>query len=324
MNLYRYVANNPLNNTDPSGLCGSSINYGGTSYLSNYTSYASSLSIGATNYTSLYQTSGNLATSGFSGNASALAQSSTGFAFSTSSDSVAQLGSIAWAATKGGVLGLGQVGLNVANAVTDLPVDVANLAVHAYNFVADTGNAVADLAASGGWVLGHSGSGTTFPTASYYQSWNWSQSTLVDESNAVHDTSVAAAKLLLPLAAEKAAKLASVAQETRLTQFSEAPNTTSLPISAQKQAGHIPGTPQYANRINQGKTTSAFFGEQSGNAWTQRAWQKGTPTADPNIKIYDAGVSVGTGPNGGMQTQIRVVRDSQGRIHGTPWGPEKR
>ena len=96
-----------------------------------------------------------------------------------------------------------------------------------------------------------------------------------------------------------------------------------LPIAEQKQAGHIPGTPQYANRIRQGKTTSAFFGEKSGNEWTQRAWREGTPTADPKIKIYDAGVSVGTGPNGGMQTQVRVSIDSQGRIHGTPWGPEK-
>ncbi|MGD9789581.1 MAG: RHS repeat-associated core domain-containing protein [Phycisphaerales bacterium] len=57
-----------------------------------------------------------------------------------------------------------------------------------------------------------------------------------------------------------------------------------LPIAAQKQAGHIPGTPQYANRIKQGKTTSAFFGEESGYKWTQKAWREGTPTADPKIK----------------------------------------
>lgn len=99
--------------------------------------------------------------------------------------------------------------------------------------------------------------------------------------------------------------------------------TVDVPIASQKQAGHIPGTPQYANRIKQGKTTSAFFGEKSGNAWTQRAWREGIPTA-PGIKLYDPGVSVGTGPNGGMQSQIRVVIDGQGRIHGTPWGPEKR
>ncbi|HUT57768.1 MAG TPA: RHS repeat-associated core domain-containing protein, partial [Phycisphaerae bacterium] len=96
-----------------------------------------------------------------------------------------------------------------------------------------------------------------------------------------------------------------------------------VPIATQKQAGHVPGTPQYANRLKQGKTTSTFFGEKSGNAWTQKGWREGTPTGDPNIKIYDAGVSVGTGPNGGMQTRVRVVRDSKGRIHGTPWGPER-
>ena len=95
-----------------------------------------------------------------------------------------------------------------------------------------------------------------------------------------------------------------------------------MPIHFQKQAGHIPGTPQYKNRIKQGKTTSGFFGEGSGNAWTQKAWRDGIPTGDPKIKIFDAGVSVGTGPNGGMQKQIRSVMDDQGRIHGTPWGPE--
>ena len=34
-------------------------------------------------------------------------------------------------------------------------------------------------------------------------------------------------------------------------------------ISAQKQAGHISGTPQNANRLKQGKPTSSFFGEKN-------------------------------------------------------------
>ncbi|MGD9369380.1 MAG: RHS repeat-associated core domain-containing protein, partial [Desulfobacteraceae bacterium] len=94
-------------------------------------------------------------------------------------------------------------------------------------------------------------------------------------------------------------------------------------INSQKQAGHIPGTPQYKNRLKvPGKKTSAFFGKESGNKWTQKAWKEGTSTADPNIKILKTDVSVGTGPNGGMQKQVRVVMDGKGQIHGTPWGPE--
>ena len=48
-------------------------------------------------------------------------------------------------------------------------------------------------------------------------------------------------------------------------------------ISAQKQAGHIPGTPQNANRLKQGKPTSSFFGENSGNLLTRQAFEKGKP-----------------------------------------------
>ena len=70
------------------------------------------------------------------------------------------------------------------------------------------------------------------------------------------------------------------------------------------------------------KPTSAFFGKESANKWTQKAWKEGTPTADPNIKILKTDVSVGTGPNGGMQKQVRVVMDGKGQIHATPWGPE--
>lgn len=80
---------------------------------------------------------------------------------------------------------------------------------------------------------------------------------------------------------------------------------------------------QYKNRLKvPNKKTSAFFGKKSGDKWTQKAWKEGTPTADPNIKILRTNVSVGTGPNGGMQKQIRVVMDSKGKIHGSPWGPE--
>jgi RHS repeat-associated protein len=95
-------------------------------------------------------------------------------------------------------------------------------------------------------------------------------------------------------------------------------------INAQKQAGHIPGTAQNINRTKQGKPTSTFYGEQSGEMATQIANQKGLPVAGrPNVKEYDFGVSVGTGPNGGSQTRVRVhTSPKSGEIHGHPSGPE--
>jgi len=95
-------------------------------------------------------------------------------------------------------------------------------------------------------------------------------------------------------------------------------------ISSQKQAGHIPNTPQKLNRVKQGQPTSTFFGEQSGERLTQQAFNKGKPVPGrPNVREHDFGVSVGTGPNGGMQTKVRVHQDSKGRIHGHPAGQEK-
>jgi RHS repeat-associated protein len=96
------------------------------------------------------------------------------------------------------------------------------------------------------------------------------------------------------------------------------------PIAKQKQAGHIKGTPQNANRQKANKPTSTFFGEKSGERLTQGAFQKGTPVPGrPGVKDHDFGVSVGTGPKGGMQTKVRVHQDKKGRIHGHPSGPER-
>jgi len=95
-------------------------------------------------------------------------------------------------------------------------------------------------------------------------------------------------------------------------------------ISEQKQAGHIPGTPQNANRLKQGKLTSSFFGKNSGERLTQKAFEKGKPVPGrPTVREHDFGISTGTGPNGGMQTRVRVHQDSKGRIHGHPSGPER-
>lgn len=95
-------------------------------------------------------------------------------------------------------------------------------------------------------------------------------------------------------------------------------------INPQKQAGHVPGTPQHANRVSQGKATSTFFGARSGEKATRIAHERGAPVPGrPNVKEYDFGRSVGTGPRGGMQTRVRVHEDQNGQIHGHPSGPER-
>ena len=59
-------------------------------------------------------------------------------------------------------------------------------------------------------------------------------------------------------------------------------------LSPQKQAGHVPGTLQHANRVKQGKPTSTFFGKKSGERATQIANQRGKPVPGrPNVKEYD-------------------------------------
>ena len=59
-----------------------------------------------------------------------------------------------------------------------------------------------------------------------------------------------------------------------------------VPINAQKQAGHVPGTSQYANRIKQGKPTSAWDPGFDADAYTQYAWEYGTPTPAGNERIF--------------------------------------
>ncbi|MEN9855026.1 MAG: hypothetical protein RLZZ157_152 [Pseudomonadota bacterium] len=97
-------------------------------------------------------------------------------------------------------------------------------------------------------------------------------------------------------------------------------------INVQKQAGHVRGTAQNANRIKQGKATSSFYGHGSGEMATRIAHERGTPVRGrPNVKEYDFGVGVGSGPNGGTQTRVRVHESPRtNKIHGHPSGPEKR
>ena len=58
---------------------------------------------------------------------------------------------------------------------------------------------------------------------------------------------------------------------------------------------------------------------------TRIANERGTSVPGrPNVKDYEFGVGVGTGPNGGTQTRVRVhTSPKTGEIHGHPVGPEK-
>lgn len=94
-------------------------------------------------------------------------------------------------------------------------------------------------------------------------------------------------------------------------------------IAKQKLAGHIPGTPQHTNRVKQGKATSTFFDKNSAERLTREAFNKGKIVPGrKNVREYNFGKPVGTGPNGGIQTRVRAHQDSKGRIHGHPAGPE--
>ena len=90
-------------------------------------------------------------------------------------------------------------------------------------------------------------------------------------------------------------------------------------INQQKQAGHIKGTPQYNNRVKQGKVTSSWDPGSNPDDLTIEAWKKGTPVPGrPQMKEYDFGRQVGTSSNGNPLTKVRVSRDDGGEIHGHP------
>lgn len=99
---------------------------------------------------------------------------------------------------------------------------------------------------------------------------------------------------------------------------------SALDINRQKQDGHIPGTPQYANRAKIGKPTSSFLPSENADALTREAWIRGRPVPGrPGVRDYEFGRPVGTGPGGGTQSRVRVHQaPSTAKIHGHPSGPE--
>jgi hypothetical protein len=95
------------------------------------------------------------------------------------------------------------------------------------------------------------------------------------------------------------------------------------PISAQKLAGHVPGTPQHVQRLKAGRPTSTFFRGDQAEQLTRRAWSNGIPLpGHSGVRDFEFGFPVGRGTSGGLQTRVRVHMDSGGRIHGHPVGRE--
>lgn len=94
-------------------------------------------------------------------------------------------------------------------------------------------------------------------------------------------------------------------------------------INQQKQQGHILDTPQYKNRVKHGTPTSYFNSAEEAIELVTKAWEKGSPVPGrPNVRDFDFGQPIGTGPSGGPQTKVRVHMDNNGIIHGHPVGPE--
>ncbi len=104
-------------------------------------------------------------------------------------------------------------------------------------------------------------------------------------------------------------------------------NSSKPPINPQKQAGHVPGTPQNKNRMKVNKATSTFKDRETADNLTQEAWAKGTVIRTNKngtvVKEYDFKKPIGSGPNGGTQSKVRVHSDEKGQIHGHPSGPIK-
>ncbi|HEY6796550.1 MAG TPA: hypothetical protein VI248_17885, partial [Kineosporiaceae bacterium] len=92
-------------------------------------------------------------------------------------------------------------------------------------------------------------------------------------------------------------------------------------INAQKQAGHLLGTPQYANRLKaSNKLTSVWrFGPRLAAVHTRVTWTLGRLNAATGARTLRFPWRVGSLGSRGQRT-VRVTRGG-GKVHGTPWFP---
>ena len=84
-----------------------------------------------------------------------------------------------------------------------------------------------------------------------------------------------------------------------------------------KQAGHIQGTPHYNNRIKQDKPTSVFDSKANTDKLVRDIITQESPVPNQPDKFdMEIGSKIGTGPNGRVQTKVRVHVDFKGEAHG--------
>ncbi|WP_147135857.1 RHS repeat-associated core domain-containing protein [Stackebrandtia albiflava] len=115
------------------------------------------------------------------------------------------------------------------------------------------------------------------------------------------------------------------AGDTDILVHNTTPNFPCTPsgISRQKQDQHVVGTAEYAQRLRLGTPTSAFKTRAEADAYAWFAWKNGTPVAGrPNIRDFEFNKPIGTGPNGGWMTKVRVHIDASGKLHAHPKGRE--
>lgn len=96
-------------------------------------------------------------------------------------------------------------------------------------------------------------------------------------------------------------------------------------ISSQKQNAHVSGTKESQRRVDNGTPTSTFDDRATADKLTRDTVATGSSSVDSaGTTTYkkDYGERVGSGPNGGDQTQVKVHQDSKGVCHGHPCGPE--
>ena len=90
------------------------------------------------------------------------------------------------------------------------------------------------------------------------------------------------------------------------------------PINRQKQDGHIEGTPQYKNRVKQGKPTSKWAEDVDPDELTREALAKGKPAkGNPGTVIHDFGRTIGYDQRGKPQSRVKV-HVGESTIHGHP------
>ncbi|APU18756.1 hypothetical protein [Actinoalloteichus sp. GBA129-24] len=94
-------------------------------------------------------------------------------------------------------------------------------------------------------------------------------------------------------------------------------------ISTQKQARHVLGTREYAQRKDGPHGESAFFDVESADRLGREAWEKGLPAGKQrrHVRDYDFGYPIGVDGQGCYQTRVRAHLDRKGRLHAHPSGP---